>query len=255
MQREKHLFRSWYTLPRAQNFKNHIWISNSVGVKSPLWHLRINSFWHQLGYTLELSCWHLGITSFWLQIGSPLGLEITRYSFSGITLWFCWHLGINSFWRQIRSPLGFGIPLDSFSRIPLCFPPLGFTMLIRSWVTTYFPVGVLLYLYFLGELHQSPRYKIYQFSLDPVTNYIYTADLNNRLRVGWKKLPNLNFKLKFQTQTWISKTKIFSILLGNPGLWEIDSKGKRNKTISPCCCSEYMSSGVVFTSLEIILAR
>ena len=39
--------------------------------------------------------------------------------------------------------------------------------------------------------------------LDPVCDYVYIADLNTRLRVVWKMLPNLNFKLKFQTQTWI----------------------------------------------------
>ena len=60
-------------------------------------------------------------------------------------------------------------------------------------------------------------------------------NLNNRLRVGLKtlpnlKFPNLNFKLKFQTQTWTSKTKIFPVLPGNPGFWEIDSKGKSNES-------------------------
>ena len=55
---------------------------------------------------------------------------------------------------------------------------------------------------------------------------------------------NLNFK-----------TRIFPVLPGNPGLWEIDSKGKRNETILPYFCSEYMSSGVVFPSLETILAQ
>ena len=37
--------------------------------------------------------------------------------------------------------------------------------------------------------------------LEPVSDYAYMADLNTRLCVGWKTLPNLNFKLKFQTQT------------------------------------------------------
>ena len=127
------------------------------------WHLRINSFWRQLGSTLKLSRWHLGISSFWCQLGSRLGLKIPGDSLSGINLCFFWHLGINTFWRQLRSllefypwhlginsfwrqlgyPLGFGIPGDSFLEIPLCFLPLGFTMLIRSWRTTYFTVGVL----------------------------------------------------------------------------------------------------------------
>ena len=41
--------------------------------------------------------------------------------------------------------------------------------------------------------------KISYVTLDPVTDYVYIVDLNTRLRVGWKTLPNLNFKLKFQT--------------------------------------------------------
>ena len=36
--------------------------------------------------------------------------------------------------------------------------------------------------------------------LDPVADYVHILDLNTRLRIGWKTLPNLNFKLKFQTQ-------------------------------------------------------
>ena len=75
--------------------------------------------------------------------------------------------------------------------------------------------------------------KNYYVPLDPVTDYIYIADLNTRLRVGWKTLPNLNFKLKFQTQISNSKlnfkTKIFPVLPGNPGFWEIDTKGKRTR--------------------------
>ena len=74
--------------------------------------------------------------------------------------------------------------------------------------------------------------KIYYVPLDPVSDYVYIADLNTRLRVGWKTLPNLNFKIKFQTQIsnsdLNSKTKIFPVLPGNPGFWETDSKGKRN---------------------------
>ena len=69
--------------------------------------------------------------------------------------------------------------------------------------------------------------------LDPVADYVHILELNTRLRVGRKTLPNLNFKLKFQTQIKNSnmnfKTKIFPVLLGNLGLWEIDSKGKMNK--------------------------
>ena len=65
----------------------------------------------------------------------------------------CWHFGINSFCRYLGSPLRFGIPGDSFSVIPLCFPPLGFNMLISLWGTAYFPVGILLCFSFIEELH------------------------------------------------------------------------------------------------------
>ena len=132
--------------------KTKIWISNTVGAKFSCWHPGINSFCCQLGYSLELSRWHLGINSFWHQLGSSLGLEIPGDSFLGIPLCFRCHLGITSFWRQLRSllelsrwhlgiisfkrqlgySLGLGITGDSFSLIPICFPPLGFTMIIRS---------------------------------------------------------------------------------------------------------------------------
>ena len=131
--------------------------------------------------------WHLGINSFWRQLISLLELS-------------CCHLRINSFWRQLGSPSGFAIPRYSFLGIPPCFPPLGLTMLIRSWGTTYFPVGILLYFCFLGELHQSPKEKISYSPLDPVAKYAYIEDLNTRLCVSWKTLPDLNFKIKFQTQ-------------------------------------------------------
>ena len=35
--------------------------------------------------------------------------------------------------------------------------------------------------------------------LEPFANYVHILDLNNRFGVGWKTLPNLNFKFKFQT--------------------------------------------------------
>ena len=47
---------------------------------------------------------------------------------------------------------------------------------------------------------QSPKDKIAYVPLDLVANYVYMAELNTRLHVGQKTLPNLNFKLKFQTQ-------------------------------------------------------
>ena len=61
---------------------------------------------------------------------------------------------------------------------------------------------------FLGNYSNHQKDKIYYIPLKSVSDYVYIADLNNRLRVGWKTLPNLNFK-----------TKIFPVLPGNPGLW------------------------------------
>ena len=139
-----------YCTPRPK-FKTQILISNSVGAKCSRWHLRINLFWIQLGFSLEFPRWHLGI---------------------------------NSIWRQLRSPLGFAIPGDSFSGIPPCFPLLGFTLLICSCGTTYFPVRDLLFFSFLGGLHQSPNDRIAYFTLDPVAAYVHILDLNDRLCVG-----------------------------------------------------------------------
>ena len=110
-----------YSTPRPKS-KTQIWISNSVGAKFSRWHLGINSFWRQMVSSLELSCRHLGINSVWRQLGSPLGFAISGYSLSGI---------------------------------PPCFPSLGFTLIICSCGTTYFPVGYLLEFSFLGELHFS----------------------------------------------------------------------------------------------------
>ena len=96
-----------YCTPRPK-FKTQIWISNSVVANFSRWHLGINSFWRQLRSLWELSHWHLGI------------------------IYIC---------RQLRSPLGFAIPGDSFLGILPCFPLLGFTLIIRSWGTTFPPMG------------------------------------------------------------------------------------------------------------------
>ena len=92
--------------------------------------------------------------------------------------------------------------------------------------------------YFLSK-HQNEN--ISYVPLNLVANYVYIANLNTRLRVGWKTLPNLNFKPKFQTHISNSnlnfKAKIFPVLLGNSGFWEIDSKGKRNEINKAMCCS------------------
>ena len=84
--------------------------------------------------------------------------------------------------------------------IPPCFPLLGFTLLIRLCGTTFPPVRGLLKFSSLGELHQSTKDKVAYAPLDPVADYVHILDLSNRLRVGWKTLPNLNFKLKLQIQ-------------------------------------------------------
>ena len=42
--------------------------------------------------------------------------------------------------------------------------------------------------------------KIAYVPLNLFADYIYIADLNTRLHVGWKTKPNLNFKPKFQTK-------------------------------------------------------
>ena len=158
--------------PRPK-FKTQISISNSVCAKLSLWHLRINSFWRQLETSLEFSSWHL-FNIFLCQLGYSLYLEIHGDSFLGIPLCFFWHIGIDSFWRQLKSLLELPagtlelIPFGAISDLPwawgflkitsrgflFAFPLLGFTMIFCSWGTTYFPVGVLLFLSFLGELHR-----------------------------------------------------------------------------------------------------
>ena len=168
---------------------------------------------------MNISRWHLGIISFWCQLGSSLH-------------WSCWYLGINYFLRQLGYPLVFAIPGYPLTEIPLCFPLLGFNLLIVLCETIHIPVEDLLYFYFLGELYQLPKDKIVYVPLNPVANYMYISNLNTRLCVGSKTLsnlsfklkfqtqiPNLNFKLKFQTQTWITKTKIFPVLPGHLGFW------------------------------------
>ena len=47
---------------------------------------------------------------------------------------------------------------------------------------------------------QSQKDRIAYIPLDPAADYIHILYLNTILRVGWKTLPKLNFKLKFQTQ-------------------------------------------------------
>ena len=78
-----------------------------------------------------------------------------------------WHLGITSFLRQIGSSLGLDIPRDSFGGFLFDFP---------CWV--------LLCLYFLGELHQSPKVQDCLRSPHPSRQLRIYIRLNTRLRVG-----------------------------------------------------------------------
>ena len=62
-----------------------------------------------------------------------------------------------------------------------------------------FPPLVFYYAFlFLGNYINHQKENISYVPLYPVTDYVYTADLNTRLRVGWKTLPNLSSKLRFQ---------------------------------------------------------
>ena len=108
--------------------------------------------------------------SFWRQIGSHLGMKNPGDSFLGIPLGFCWRLGNNYFWRQLESSLkfsrwhlridsiwrqlilsfGFVILRYSVSGISPCFPPFGFTLLIRLWGTIFSLLWVYCYSLFLG---------------------------------------------------------------------------------------------------------
>ena len=107
-----------YSTPHPK-LKTQTLISNFVGAKFSRWHLRINSFWRQLGSLLELSCWHLGITFFWCRLGSYLGLEIP-----GILL-------RDSFLLS---------PIEVYYAYPFVggyiSPHRCFTMLLLSWGTT-----------------------------------------------------------------------------------------------------------------------
>ena len=51
---------------------------------------------------------------------------------------------------------------------------------------------------FLGNYVNHQKDKIAYVPLNSVSDYVYIEDLNTRLRVGWKTLLNLNFKLKLE---------------------------------------------------------
>ena len=132
-------------------FKTQICISNFVGAKFSRGNLIINYFWRQLGSLLGFSRWHLRLTSFWRQLGSSLGLEIPGdYSRGFLFAFPCWGLLFLYFSGELHiSPLEF-----------YCDSP------------------------FLGNYINHQNYKIAYFPFNPITDYIYIADLNTRLRVG-----------------------------------------------------------------------
>ena len=55
---------------------------------------------------------------------------------------------------------------------------------------------------------QSLKDKIAYVPLNPVVDYVHILDLNNKLCIGWKTLPNLIFKLKFQNKISNSNFKL-----------------------------------------------
>ena len=77
--------------------------------------------------------------------------------------------------------------------------PVGFyyaSPLVRNYIS---PLCLYYASTFVGNYTNHQKYKIYYFSLHPFPDYVYIVDLNNRLHVGWKTLPNLNYKPKFKT--------------------------------------------------------
>ena len=120
-----------------------------------------------------------------------------------------WHLRITSFWSQLVSSLVLEIPRYSSRGFLFDFPPLGFTMLLLSWGTTWMvkwlngemnisSLGFYYASLFLENYINHQKYNISYVTINPFADYVYIVELNTRVHVGWKTLPNLNFKLKFQ---------------------------------------------------------
>ena len=88
-----------------------------------------------------------------------VAFELIPFSTSLYLHWnfLCGHLGTFSNCRPLGLPLIFAILVDSSLVTPPWFPPLRFTLIIYLWITTFPPVGGLLFFSFLGELHQSPN--------------------------------------------------------------------------------------------------
>ena len=65
------------------------------------------------------------------------------------------------------------------------------------------------------QILEITKWHISYVPLDPVADYTHVLNLITRLRAGWKTLPNLKFKLRFQTQ--ISKSNLnFKKLKSSP---------------------------------------
>ena len=118
-------------------------------------------------------------------------------------------------WQEVMShcmnPQKWSISANLFWPVISCAYALAFldlSSLSSTVVLASFAFYVLLIIYSLFCAVAITKWNIAYVPLDPVAEYIHMLDLNNRLRVGWKTLPNLKFKLKFQTQTWTSKKVI-----------------------------------------------
>ena len=175
MQREIRIFRSWYTLPRARNLKPTFEFQNLLAWSSPSGTLELIPFgansdlrWNFPAGTSELLPFGANSYLLWDWKFLEIPSRVFLFAFArtselipfGINSYLCLNCpastsALISFWHQLGYPLGFGIPGYSVPGIYRCFPLLGFTMIIPSWGTTYFPVGVLLCFSFLGVLHPS----------------------------------------------------------------------------------------------------
>ena len=88
--------------------------------------------------------------------------------------------------------------------------------------------------YFIMEI---TKWQIAYVPFNPVADFVHMLDLNTWLCVGWKMLPNLKFKLKFQSQ--ISDSNLnFKKLKTSPSSCVFRDSGKLNpmvKGMKPYC--------------------
>ena len=179
VQREICLFRSWYTLPRARNLKLIFLFQTTLARNSPagtseLFPFGANSDLHR-NCKLRRNC--PDGTLELLPVGANLDIpwEWKFLEIPYLRLLFVFAGASELITFGSKSDLPWNCPAGTLELIPfgtssdllwdlkflefpsrgflLAFPLLGFTLLIRLWGTTYFPVWVLLYFSFLGELH------------------------------------------------------------------------------------------------------